>query len=75
MTENLPSSAQAFRSRVAKCKDLKSLRVKNNVLGEATDAETDVEGAVVRVGGDAVSRAGIPRTGDPRAAAQQLETI
>ncbi len=42
----------------AKCKEIKHLRVKELVLGEATDAETDVDDAVVRAV-VAVSRAAI----------------
>ena len=44
----------------AECKELKGLRVKNQVLGEATDAETDGEAAAVRGEDVAVSRAADP---------------
>ena len=57
----------------AKCKELKSQRVKNQVLGEATDAETNADVAVVRGEAVAESRAADPGEGAPRAAAQQPE--
>ena len=41
----------------AKCEDIKGLSVKKLVLGEATDAETDDEAAVVREEVEAVGRA------------------
>jgi len=64
-------TANSQRKETAECKDIKGLRVKKLVLGEATDAETDVVVAEVRVEDDAVSRAAVPGIDVPRPAAQQ----
>jgi hypothetical protein len=57
--------------RTAKCKEVKGLRVKNQVLGEATDAETDGVRAEARGAVVAVSRAAVPGDAEPRPTAQQ----
>ena len=49
----------------AECKESKGLRVKNQVLGEATDAETDGVVAVVRGDAAAASRAAVPGVEEP----------
>ena len=65
------SETNSQRKETAECKDIKGLRVKKLVLGEATDAETDDAVAENRVVEVAVSRAAFPGVVEPRPAAQQ----
>jgi hypothetical protein len=58
----------------ARCKEIKRLRVKKLVLGEATDAETEVVVADVREEVVAVGRAAERGADAPRPAAQQPGT-
>ena len=55
----------------AKCKELKSLRVKKLILGEATNAEPNIADAVDRMVEVAAGRAAEPGVVVPRPAAQQ----
>ena len=55
----------------SQCKEIKSLRVKKLVLGEATDAETDEAVAAVRVVDVAGGRTAVRGVEVPRPAAQQ----
>ena len=65
------SETNSQRKETAECKDIKGLRVKKLVLGEATDAETDEEAAAVRVAVVAVGRTADRGVEVPRPAAQQ----
>ena len=65
------ATADSQSQATAECKDMKDLRVKKLVLGEATDAETDVDDAVARVVAAAVGRTAVRGVGVPRPAAQQ----
>jgi hypothetical protein len=69
LPDRLPT--QKPKIRAAECKEIKSSRVKNQVLGEATDAETNADIAAVREVPAAASRAAVPGEAAPRAAAQQ----
>ncbi len=55
----------------AKCKEVKSLRVKKLILGEATNAEPNTAAAEVRMEAEAVGRAAAPGAEEPRPTAQQ----
>ena len=71
-----PTEKSAANSRTAKGKELKSLRVKNQVLGEATDAETEaVVAAVDRKVVDAGGRTAVRGAVVPRPAAQHTDLI
>ena len=59
------------RKPTAKCKDIKGLRVKKLVLGEATDAEPHTAVPAARGADEAVGRAAEPGVEAPRTAAQQ----
>ena len=71
----VPTEKSAANRRTAKGKELKSLRVKNQVLGEATDAETDDAAAAVRVAAAAAGRAAVPGVDEPRPTAQHTDLI
>ena len=70
---NRRSETNSQRRETAECKDIKGLRIKKLVLGEATDAETDADAAVavVRVVVAAVGRTAVRGVVVPRPAAQQ----
>ena len=72
---NRRSETNSQRKETAECKDIKGLRVKKLVLGEATDAETEVIEAVARGIAVAVGRAAAPGEDVPRPAAQQPSFI
>ena len=68
---NRRSETNSQRKETAECKDIKGLRVKKLVLGEATDAETEAVEAAVRGDDEAGGRAAVRGVVVPRPAAQQ----